>query len=146
MVIDHGTVVMWVGRADKSGPMSADSASVFVEHSLHFVDSEETQMKTNNESTSKSVTPVDELVRTLERRAAHAREELTKKARYLADDMNRLAARLDAQGADAHVNSLGEVQRQGADIDRLCGEFMGMKRHLEELAAALARNATAKAK
>ena len=55
-----------------------------------------------------------------DRAVARAHAALADKVSYLAERMTRLAARLQAEGTDASVNELGEVQGLGADVDRLC--------------------------
>ena len=50
----------------------------------------------------------------------YATQELVASARTLADRMIRLAAGLELKGAKHIINSLGEVQAQGGNIDRLC--------------------------
>ncbi len=50
-------------------------------------------------------------------------EKLTEAARQLSRNMERLARDLEANGADACVNSLGEVQIAGLEVDRECALF-----------------------
>jgi hypothetical protein len=55
-----------------------------------------------------------------DRAVARAHAALADKVSYLAERTTCLAARLQAEGTDASVNELGEVQGLGADVDRLC--------------------------
>ena len=61
------------------------------------------------------------------------RETLIGKARWLKEDMERLVRNLE-EGST--INSIGEVQGRGGEIDRLCGLYAEFKRLAEELRAA----------
>jgi len=69
----------------------------------------------------------------IEHRLAGYRETLIGKARWLKDDMERLIRNLE-EGST--INSIGEVQGRGGEIDRLCGLYAEFQRLAEELRAA----------
>jgi hypothetical protein len=52
--------------------------------------------------------------------ARRVSEQLVRKAKWLRDDMDRLIAQVEAGGS---VNSLGEVQGSGSEVDRLCALY-----------------------
>ncbi len=56
----------------------------------------------------------------VERELEYTHRVLSEHVRRLAEQMARVAARLEADGVDAHVNQLGEVQGTALDIDRAC--------------------------
>lgn len=57
-----------------------------------------------------------------DREIAYAVRELRDRARWLKENMERLVARIDEQGAEASINTLGEVQSMGLEVDRLCSK------------------------
>jgi hypothetical protein len=64
-------------------------------------------------------------------------EELIYLMERLAERLTRSAADLRARGADASVNTLGEVQGQGLDVDRLCALLRERKATAQMLTWAL---------
>lgn len=75
---------------------------------------------------------IDYIVERASYRAESTREELVSKARRLADDLNTFAGRLEANH-DYVLNSLGEVQGKGMDIDRLCAILTEQRSLLQTL-------------
>ena len=65
-------------------------------------------------------------------------ERLMYKAKYIEDKMKDLYGKLDDEGMDSNINTLGELQSLGPDLDRLCGEFGQIK----EMGAIIRRLAT----
>ena len=81
------------------------------------------------------------LTRNMSRRLTNTAEELASRARHLASDMTQLAERMEriVAGEDEHrPNSLGEVQTQGANIDRLCAVYAEREEQMEELVSMIA--------
>jgi hypothetical protein len=62
----------------------------------------------------------DLMLHQLERSVQMAHAALLSHARHLAEQMTRLAVRLEAEGSSASVNALGEVQAEGLNVDRGC--------------------------
>ncbi len=69
----------------------------------------------------------------VENRLEDYRTALVGKARWLAEDLQRLIQHLEE---DSTINSLGEVQGRGGEIDRLCGLYAQFKQLRDELRAA----------
>ncbi len=63
------------------------------------------------------------------------KEQLVAKARCLIDDLERMIRHLEEGNS---VNSLGEVQGRGSEIDRLCGLYMQTRELAEEMRQARA--------
>ena len=66
----------------------------------------------------------------LENKVEDYKEQLVDKARWLIDDLERLIQHLE-EGST--INSLGEVQGKGSEIDRLCGLYMQTRDLAEEM-------------
>ena len=66
----------------------------------------------------------------LENKAQDYKEQLVAKARWLIDDLKRLIQHLE-EGST--INSLGEVQGKGSEIDRLCGLYAQTRELAEEM-------------
>lgn len=66
---------------------------------------------------------VAEVLKNQERQKGRIREELVSRASQLSHSMAVLARRLE-EIDDAHINSLGECQREPDIIDRLCALYM----------------------
>lgn len=64
-------------------------------------------------------TSVQEMINEITRQRINKANELRSRAQTLADEMTDLVARLDNQ-EEGTVNELGEVQRLGQEVDRLC--------------------------
>lgn len=64
-------------------------------------------------------TDPQDLVNEITRQRQNKASELRTRAQMLADEMTDLVARLDNQ-EEGTVNELGEVQRLGQEVDRLC--------------------------
>lgn len=64
-----------------------------------------------------------------------ARLSLIEQARYLAEDMIRMADRLEAN-PNYTVNELGEVQSRGNSVNTLCTKYMTLRRCREALVVA----------
>ena len=56
-------------------------------------------------------------------KAESAKNDLRRLAESIERDMQVLQQRLDEHGLDASVNTLGELQSRGTDLDRRCAEF-----------------------
>lgn len=56
----------------------------------------------------------------------YAKERLVSQAKYIAEKMNLLVKRVE-EGSS--VNSLGELQSSGPELDRLCAEFVLAQKH-----------------
>jgi hypothetical protein len=56
----------------------------------------------------------------------------------LSEVLARVAARLEAEGVEARLNSLGEVQGLGLDIDRGCALLDAARRSRDAMRAAVA--------
>jgi hypothetical protein len=80
------------------------------------------------------------LLEDADRAVVRAHAALADKVSYLAERMTRLAGRLQAEGASASVNELGEVQGLGADVDRLCA-LLHAAREARDLACRIAEAA-----
>lgn len=64
----------------------------------------------------------EQLAGHMKHRLDYTTKELVSRLRNLAFDLDRAAARLERDPADGTaVNSLGEVQGRGGEVDRLCG-------------------------
>ncbi len=61
------------------------------------------------------------------------KEQLVAKARWLIDDLERMLQHLEEGSA---INSLGEVQGAGSEIDRLCGLYSEVRQLAEEMRSA----------
>lgn len=48
--------------------------------------------------------------------------EISKRAKYLISDMERLVDTIESQGVEASINTCGEIQSSGTNIDDLCKE------------------------
>ena len=62
---------------------------------------------------------------------------LSEHVRRLAEQLSRVAARLEAEGVDAHVNPLGEVQGAALDIDRACALLSATRSSRDAMRAAV---------
>lgn len=60
-------------------------------------------------------------------------ERLKDEANTLINRMQRLVENLDRDGANASINSSGEVQGKGSDVDILCGELTTLRAQLQEV-------------
>lgn len=60
--------------------------------------------------------------RAADREMSSVMRELRSRAVWLKEKMERLVAKIDESGVGASINSLGEVQGMGHDIDRLCAK------------------------
>lgn len=57
------------------------------------------------------------------REAERVVERLVAQAKTVQEQMERLQENLAANGVNANINELGELQGRGLELDRLCGEF-----------------------
>lgn len=69
----------------------------------------------------------------------HALSELRQKAAYIARKMAQVVVEIDSRGLDATVNSAGEIQREGTEIDMLCARFDQLNRAHRELVTLVSR-------
>ena len=65
--------------------------------------------------------------RAIEKEMGYRVKELMVRAEWAAGRLQRLADELKEKGADASMNSLGELQGAGPEIDRLCGEIATLR-------------------
>lgn len=82
---------------------------------------------------------VIDLLTTAKMRVEMAHNELKDHVGRLASDMTELAKKLDHLGYSAAVNSIGEVQDQGHEVDRLCSEFHSAQHEYMRLVRFVAR-------
>ena len=71
----------------------------------------------------------------VERELEYTHRVLSEHVRRLAEHVARVAARLEAEGVDAHVNPLGEVQGAALDIDRACAVLTATRASLDAMRA-----------
>ena len=69
----------------------------------------------------------------LDRQVPELRARLRQKAQSICDSMEELIRDLDA---DRTINSLGELQGRGSELDRLCGMYTLVKELARDLAKA----------
>lgn len=79
----------------------------------------------------------DVRIANVERELERVHQVLFEHSRRLAEQMSRVAARLEAEGVDAHVNPLGEVQGAALDIDRACALLTAARASRDAVRAAV---------
>lgn len=89
---------------------------------------------TMTDTPTTSFDPVEAILRGVMREEESIKAELRRQAISLSRHMAELADRIDAL---LSVNSLGEVQRQGDDIDRLCALLDAKRNEITTLRAAI---------
>ncbi len=65
------------------------------------------------------------------RKEEYAREKLTNAARSMSERMAELVVKLGEH--DAIINSLGELQGRGPDLDRMCAELCSAQDHVKAI-------------
>jgi hypothetical protein len=75
-----------------------------------------------------------------QREADHIAGRLASQAEYCKNKLERLIENLQANGRKANINSLGELQMSGLELDRLCGELGVAVKDLNRLEAVAARS------
>ena len=73
----------------------------------------------------------------VERELEYVHRVLYENVRGLAERLSRLGARLEAEGLDAPVNPLGEVQGLALDIDRACALLIATRASRDVMRAAV---------
>lgn len=79
----------------------------------------------------------DAMVARAEEELESVHRRLFENVRRLSEVMARVAARLAAEGAEARVNSLGEVQGLALDIDRGCALLTAARASRDAMRAAV---------
>jgi hypothetical protein len=67
-----------------------------------------------------------------QRQVEYSQERLTNAARSMSERMAELANKVKNEPT-AVINSLGELQGRGPDLDRLCAEFESAKDHVKAI-------------
>lgn len=77
-----------------------------------------------------NMTETEMLLHDAERSYKRALNSLNEAARHLSNDMRRVGEAIDRDSEDPSINSLGEVQQRGANVDRWCAIVEERRQHL----------------